>query len=333
MTVENTQTVSSNPAPGMRTLTKEQIEFFQTNGYVVLNNCFSREQAAYWLKDVWVRLNLNPNDKSTWHNREAKEDTFGAKVHMPAQRRVLVKDFAPKAWGAVLDLVGDDEDNIVERTKYWGDNFIVNLGHKEYDESRPGMNNPKELPNWHVDGDFFRHFLTSGEQGLLITPIWSDEIKHRGGATYVAPDSIGIVAKYLYDHPEGVMPGFDNFDYRGLADQCNKFVECVGNVGDVVICHPFMLHSASYNVIRVPRFITNPPISLKTPFKYDKPESELSIVEKTTLKALGKKSLSYEITGTMETFPSKRADMWSRVKSEELERLRSYGTADAFESF
>jgi len=328
MTVDN----STEIAPGMASLTKAQIEHFQNRGYVILHDCFTKEQAAFWLKDVWVRLNLNPNDKASWHNREAKEDNFGAKVHMPAQRKVLVSEFSPKAWGAICDLVGG-EDKVTEGTKYWGDNFIVNLGHQYPDDNRPGAKDPKYLPNWHVDGDFFKHFLTSGEQGLLVTPIWGDEIKPRGGATHIAPESIGIVAKYLYDHPEGVLPGYDNFDYLGLAHQCTEFVECTGKVGDVVICHPFMLHSASYNHLRVPRFITNPAVSLTAPFEYDRPKEELSIVEQTTLKALGMESLSYKITGKMEIFPSKRSDMWARVKNEEFERLKEFGTSESFAAF
>lgn len=48
-----------------------------------------------------------------------------------------------------------------------------------------------------------------------------------------------------------------------------SFVEATGEVGDVYILHPFMLHSASKNLRRDIRIITNPPVSLKEPFKYD----------------------------------------------------------------
>jgi hypothetical protein len=44
-------------------------------------------------------------------------------------------------------------------------------------------------PDWHKDGDFFRHFLDSPEQGLLTIVLWSD-IEERGGGTFIAPDSV-----------------------------------------------------------------------------------------------------------------------------------------------
>jgi hypothetical protein len=319
------------PAPGCQTLTQEQVDFFMDKGYLILHNCFTKEQAAYWLKDVWVRMGLNPNDKSTWYNENDPNSPFGAKIHLPGQRSVHVSEFAPKAWAAICDLVGG-EDKISENTKRWRDNFIVNLGEQNPDMDRVDTENPHALENWHTDGGFFLHFLDSPEQGLLVTPVWSDEIKHRGGATFIAPDSIPVVAKELYDHPEGLMPGGPVNAYTRLSNQCKEFVELTGKVSDVIICHPFMLHSASHNALRVPRFITNPAISLKEPFKYDKPQDQLSIVEKTTLKALGLETLSYQITGKRKIFPSMRDDMWARVQKEELERLRAYGTAEEFDN-
>ena len=58
-----------------------------------------------------------------------------------------------------------------------------------------------------------------------------------------------------------------------------------GEVGDVYILHPFMLHSASVNLRRDVRIITNPPVSLKEPFNYD--GRDPSLVEQKTLRDLG----------------------------------------------
>jgi hypothetical protein len=40
-----------------------------------------------------------------------------------------------------------------------------------------------------------------------------------------------------------------------------SFFEVTGEVGDVFLLHPFMLHSASKNILRDVRVITNPPVS------------------------------------------------------------------------
>lgn len=297
-------------------LDQEQINHFIEKGYVVLHDCFTKEQAAWILKDVWVRLGMDPNDKTTW----------AMKPHMPLQRRVLVKEFAPKAWGAIAELL-DGEENLTEDSKYWGDNLIVNLGLKEFEGKEAP--NPKELTNWHTDGDNFLHFLDSPEQALLVIPVFSDEIKHLGGATYIAPDSVGHVAKYMYEHPEGLMPGAP-FGYSKIMNQCQEFVELTAKLGDVVLMHPFMLHSASPNILRVPRFITNPPVRLKEPFDFNKPRNKLNIVAQTTLEALGREICDFKIQTERRTFPGSRFEAWKQQQQVEIERLKVYGTADSF---
>lgn len=57
------------------------------NGFVVVKNGFTKEKAAEWTENVWVRLGLDPNDKSTW-DRE--------RIHMPWHKRENVSTFAPK---------------------------------------------------------------------------------------------------------------------------------------------------------------------------------------------------------------------------------------------
>jgi hypothetical protein len=58
-----------------------------------------------------------------------------------------------KAWAAIQDLLGG-QDRIDEDASTWGDSFIVNLGTAEL-EGIEGMPHPRDLDNWHVDGDFF----------------------------------------------------------------------------------------------------------------------------------------------------------------------------------
>ena len=172
----------------------------------------------------------------------------------------------------------------------------------------------------HNDGDFFVHFLDSPEQALLIIPLFSD-IKPKGGGTALCTDGIGLVANRLvrlphrivrglltilqYDHPQGMTPflmprGTPDIPksdperrkiWRSWAQdpkstRDHTFVEATGEVGDVYILHPFMLHSASKNLRRDVRIITNPPVSLNEPFDYSRPKP--SLVEQKTLRELGR---------------------------------------------
>lgn len=312
---------------------------------MVIKGAFTKEQADQWTETMWIRLGLDPNDKSTW-DRE--------RVHMPWHKREVVAKFAPKvrnsmyrpciihdpidmqAWDAIQDLLGGEE-RIDEVSSSWGDSFIVNFGTPEMEKSESAVE-PQNLNNWHVDGDFFVHYLDSPEQALLVIPIFSD-IEPSGGGTFIAPDGIDLIANYLAAHPEGVLPISLSFvsststktdpkddpsywSHLEAVKRCNNFVEMSGEVGDVVLLHPLMLHSASRNHLRIPRIITNPPVALREPFKFDRENPEdYSLVERKTLRALGVDRLDFKPTTERRTLVPKRVDVQNDMLEQEKRRL------------
>ncbi|KAI1458302.1 hypothetical protein F4805DRAFT_425207 [Annulohypoxylon moriforme] len=315
--------MASPPAP----LTEEEKAFFLANGYIKLTNCFTCEQAASIIDGVWTRLGMSPTDKRTW-TRE--------RTNMPSHRTFSCAEFAPKAWAAICELCGG-EDRVNLESDLWRDSLIVNLGTEEK-EGRPVP--PKELGGWHVDGDFFVHYLDSPEQALLVIPLFTD-IRGEGGGTMICPKAIERVARQLYEHPEGVSPrmvprGDPDFPMgkeRNLQWYCDAvqscedddFVEATGNVGDVYLMHPFMLHSATSNARRDVRIITNPPVSIKEPFCYDRGEGGgYSLVEQKTMNAVGGKGMlkGWGVTGTRERLVPERIRIQEAMKREELKRIQ-----------
>ena len=101
-------------------------------------------------------------------------------------------------------------------------------------------------------------------------------------------------------------------------------------MGDVVLMHPLMLHSASKNHLRVPRVIANPPVALKEPFRFDRenPE-EYSLVELKTLKELGKEKFDFKITTERRTIVPKRVIEANRMKEQEKKRLAALREKEA----
>ncbi|MEE3264897.1 MAG: hypothetical protein VX290_18785 [Candidatus Latescibacterota bacterium] len=111
-----------------------------------------------------------------------------------------MKTFAPRAFETICDLSGGEER--IAGDLHWGDGFIINFNiGADQDWQEPSA----EAPGWHKDGDWFRHFLDSPEQGLLSIVLWSD-IAPRSGRTFIAPDSLGPIARYLEQFPEGLRP-------------------------------------------------------------------------------------------------------------------------------
>jgi hypothetical protein len=292
---------------GYKFLTQDQIDHFIEYGYLRIPKAFSSEKAASWISTVWTRLGYNPNDKSTW-TRE--------RINMPNHKFEPVRTFSPLAWASICELLGGG-DRVDDISTTWSDGLIVNLGASEWEGK---WQQPKELETWHVDGDFFVHFLDSREQALLVIPIFT-EIVPRGGGTMIAPEGIKMIAKHLYDHPEGVMPG--GFNALEKIKECEDFHEITGSPGDVVLMHPFMLHSASRNALRIPRIITNPPVLLKQPFNFDRQNpDDYSLVERKTLKELGVESLpGWKITGERRVVVPERVRIQAEMRAQELKRL------------
>ncbi|PFH49197.1 hypothetical protein AMATHDRAFT_76302 [Amanita thiersii Skay4041] len=310
-------------------LTLEQIQHFLKHGYVVIKSAFTKEQTVEWTRNIWVRLGLDPNNAETW-DRE--------RIHMPSHKRIPVADFAPKAWDAIQDLLGG-ADRIDANTSTWGDSFIINLGTSALAASCEEIA-PQDLDNWHVDGDFFVHYLDSPEQALLVIPIFS-EIKPRGGGTMISPDGLDLIAQYLAAHPEGVLPIGQSFtpsttvcddpksdpgywSHSVAIKRCKQFVELTGDVGDVVLMHPLMMHSASKNYLRIPRIITNPPVALTHPFQFNRLNPEdYSLVELKTLKALGVDALDFQITTERRKLVPERVAVQAKMLEEEKQRVMS----------
>ena len=286
-------------------LSAEQIESFVEHGYVRIPECFTREDAQPWLDEAWVRLGYDRDDPATWVEQ---------RVHMPSLRHVEVADFAPKVWGAACQLLGGEDR--IEQPYTWGNGFIANLG---LGADRPWEPPSASSPGWHKDGDFFRHFLDSPEQGLLTIVLWSD-IEERGGGTFIAPDSVGPGGPAARAPREGVLP--DDFPYDELIAQCSTFVETTGRLGDVVLMHPYMLHAVSQNHRGTARFITNPPIALKEPMRFDRDDpAEHSPVERAVLRALGVERLDYRPAAPREDVVPERVRRQERMREQEEARL------------
>ena len=275
-----------------RVLTDEQVQSFLDKGYLIVKDCLDSSVSNRWIDEAYQRLGYDKHDPSTW----AKDI-----IWMDHKNQMPVRELAPKAWAAILDVAGGEErlENQVMgkplghfssiNSFAWSDAFIVNF-HRGADQ--PWQPPSAQVTGWHKDGSYFKHFLDSREQALLTVVLWSDML-HQGGGTFVAPDSVRVVARYLAQHPEGVQP--NEFDFQAMVGQCTQFEELTGEAGDFVILHPFMLHASSQNVIRQPRFMSNPPIVLKEPMNLNRENADdFSLLERATLDYLGLERLDFQ---------------------------------------
>jgi hypothetical protein len=143
-------------------------------------------------------------------------------------------------------------------------------------------------------------------------------MQHQGGGTFIAPDSVGVVARYLAAHPEGVSP----YAFGSLINDCREFAELTGQAGDVVLHHPYMLHATSQNTLKVERAITNPPVSLNEPMNFNRENpNDFSPLERGVLHGLGVLRLDFKPTTLRERLNPAEVHAEGRRLAEQARQL------------
>lgn len=159
-------------------LTSDEQAHFVEHGWLRVPNAINPEYLDPWLGNLWTRLGMQSDDKSTW------TDEF---LKLPRHREVPNEEFCtPEAWSKIIEIIGGEDKIHPYRERYFGDQFIVNFGNehwKSHDQT------PIEAKGWHVDNDWYRQFLDSGGIALTLIFLFSD-CPPRGGGTYVCEDAI-----------------------------------------------------------------------------------------------------------------------------------------------
>jgi len=86
--------------PDYKVLSAEQIQSFLDNGYLVVKNCVDLNFAQRWIARGYERLGYDQNDPRTW----VKD-----MIWMQNESEVAIREVAPRAWAALLDVVGGEE--------------------------------------------------------------------------------------------------------------------------------------------------------------------------------------------------------------------------------
>jgi hypothetical protein len=164
---------------------------------------------------------------------------------------------------------------------------------------------------WHKDGDWFRHFLDSPEQGILGIVFWRD-VTERQGPTYVVADSVAPVARLLLDHPEGVDPPVP---VRAIVAASHDRRALTGAQGTIVWAHPFIVHSSSVNATDRLRIISNTTAMLRRPPRFAGP-GERTPVERVVLAALGVEALDFVASGERKRIVPERERRWRSMRDQ-----------------
>jgi hypothetical protein len=129
--------------------------------------------------------------------------------------------------------------------------------------------NPSATPFesvWHIDGDWFEHHLDSPEQVANLIVLWHD-VTATDAPTRLMPGSHRAVARLIADHEPAGIPGAEIKDliHGTFRKAPGEIVLATGHAGDVILTHPFLVHSTNPVAPAAPRRISNLAIQGRSP--------------------------------------------------------------------
>lgn len=228
-----------------------EIERFCERGFVRIPAALDPTWRTRWLSDAQRRLQHEPERWVKGYagglERYAPDDATTwtlPRVDLMGDERVEVAELAPRAWAAMLSLLGGRG----VATSRWSNYFVINFG--ERDEPRYQAPEPGD-PHWHVDAP---HALRWGSiRNALVGFVLFTDLEPRSGGTFLGVGSHRGIARALKS-------GADMSD-RSVARELSKdapHVEITGRAGDVILAHALLVHAQSPNPSGVARFMANP---------------------------------------------------------------------------
>lgn len=264
----------------MAALTQHQVSQFINDGFIRLDNAFSKDVAAECRALLWKATGCDPNDSASWTQPVIRIGEMG---HEPFKKAANT----PLLHSAFDQLAG--KGAWLPRTTLGS--FPIRF---------PSKVSAGDT-GWHVDASFpgsdatnymeWRINLYSKGRALLMLLLFSD-VHEPDAPTRIRVGSHLDVAKILAPH------GANGLSFPELAQQldatANRMeVLATGEAGTVYLCHPFLVHAAQDHHGTRPKFMAQPPLHPAKDFNLHRPNHNYCPVEKAILKGVEQAEVDY----------------------------------------
>lgn len=208
-------------------LSENDLAFWEENGYVILRDAVTKEEAKAAETAVWEFLCKNPEDPDTWYGGSKK--TQGIMVQQFHHEAFRANRNSPRIHKAFAQL--------------WG---TVDLWAAI---DRVSFNPPERFPDWQFPGPRLHwdmslelplHF---GIQGILYL---TDTSKEQGAFTCI-PAFHKRIESWLKSLPKDKDPRCESFE--------GEATPIAANAGDLIIWHQALPHGSSPNRADYPRIV------------------------------------------------------------------------------
>jgi len=254
-------------------LTDSEISRFITHGFVPVRGAVASDVAAACVDALWGRLGnrgVRRDDPVTWRRPVVW-------IACPEGGPFVDAGTSPLLWEAYDQLIGPGR---------WPPRRGVggNLPVRFPSEADPGY------AGWHIDsgpkGDRYWSSIHSPTRALLALFLFTD-VSEDDAPTYLLAGSHLDVAAWPGPAGEEGREWSSLDPHLPASTFQRETALATGAAGDVYLCHPFLVHRASWpHRGLTPRMMSQPSVWLKEPYALDNPEAALP-VERAILAGLG----------------------------------------------
>jgi hypothetical protein len=246
-------------------LSEADIKSFIADGYVPVRGVVPAEVVRACQEEIWSALGeqgVRCGDPATWREPVVR-------IGCPESAAFAAAGTQPALWEAFDQLIGED--------RWWrrrgvGGSIPVRF---------PSQADPGDA-GWHIEASYdqggeSRVNHRSRSRGLLVLYLFTD-VDAVSAPTRVRPGSQRDVARVLAPAGDEGLPWAQAAQLAAQASAARPTALATGRAGDVFLCHPFLVHAASWpHAGRHPRIIAQPGVALHEEFPLAPPLSPVEL--------------------------------------------------------
>jgi hypothetical protein len=233
------------------------IDAFVRDGYVVVRGAIDARTARACRDLIWNELEaqgVRRDDNQTWSRPVVR-------VTCPAAEAFTAIAGSPKLRAAYDQLIGPRR---WEPPSLSGSLVHVRFPSEEY----PGAVGYHIDGTWQVGDRWLTNFHSAG-RGLMAIVLFSDVDPDDAPSRLVLGSHL-YLPKVLASAGEPGMNGRDAVRAVRSRVLCRRSVEATGQAGDVFLCHPFLVHTATWpHRGTEPRMVATPAVQVARGFAVD----------------------------------------------------------------
>jgi hypothetical protein len=246
-------------------LSQTEIGSFVADGYVAVRDALPASVLRACQDEIWSALTdrgVRRDDPSTWREPVVRIDC-------PETEAFAAAGTQPVLWEAFDQLIGEG--------RWWHRRGVGGTIPVRF----PSQADPGDA-GWHIeasfgkDGDWWVNYR-SRQRGLLALYLFSD-VDAASAPTRVRPGSHRDAARALMPAGDDGLPFAQAAALAAQASQDRPTALATGRAGDVILCHPFLVHAASWpHTGWQPRIMAQPGVALPGAFPLVPPLSPVEL--------------------------------------------------------